>query len=116
MAKKQTIKAGLFQKTSAPTLTTPTTTPTAATPTLQAEPVFNPSDRRLKPRTAKVRPVSVSLTVGEYDDIDQIAGTVDATRMAIMNAAIRHTLTLYHAGKAKLKSETRGGRVLVKFE
>ena len=110
MAKKPTIqpiRSSLISKTD--------TTPTNTLPTLQAE-AFDPSDRRLKPRAAKVRPVSVSLTVGEYDDIDAIAGSVDATRMAIMNAAIRHTLTMYHAGKVKLKPDTKAGRVLVKFE
>lgn len=112
MAKKTTIKAGLFQKTSTPTLTTPTTT----TPTLQAEAVFDTTDRRRRPEATKVKAISVSLTMLEYGEIDQIAAKLEISRMGIMNAAIRHTLAMYRAGKIKIKTGQKAGRVTVSFE
>ena len=115
MAKKQTIKAGLFQKTSTPTLTTPTTTPTAATPTLQAE-AFDMSDRRRRPAETKVKAISVSLTMLEYAEIDRVANSVGAKRMTVMNAALRHTMGLIRAGKLKVRSGIDGGRVVVYLE
>lgn len=110
MAKKPTIqpiRSGLISKTD--------TTPTNTLPTLQAE-AFDPSDRRRRPEATKVKPISVSLTVAEYRDIDQIAAKMEITRMGIMNAAIRHTIALYHAGKVKIKTGQKAGRVTVSFE
>lgn len=90
MAKKATIKAGLFKNT------TPATGE--------------------KTEADKVAPMSVSLTKGEYAEMESWATEAGATRMAVMNAAIRHTVALYKAGKVKLKTGTKAGRVTVTFE
>lgn len=108
MAKKTTIAPGLFKKT-APTA--PASMQAAAT-----DEAFDPNDRRRKPEEAKVKPMSVSLTVAEYDEIGAIGDGAGATRMAVMNAAIRHTLALYRAGKVKAKTGTKAGRITISFE
>jgi len=107
MAKKATIKAGLFSKT---------TTPAATKQAAATDEAFDPTDRRRKPEESKVKPMSVSLTVAEYDEIGAIGDSAGATRMAVMNAAIRHTLALYRAGKVKAKAGTKAGRVTINFE
>ena len=108
MAKKATIKAGLFTKT----------TPTTPAPSKQAaatDEVFDPTDRRRRPEHTKVKAMSVSLTVGEYDEIDSVAASIGATRMAVMNAAIRYTMALQRAGKLKVSTGTKAGRITVAF-
>lgn len=103
MAKKATIKAGLFSKTTTPT---PAATKQAATDAAATE----------KDELDKVAPMSVSLTKGEYAEMETWAAESNATRMAVMNAAIRYTMALYKAGKVKLKTGTKAGRVTVTFE
>lgn len=89
MAKKSTVTADLFAKTTAP----------------QAPAEDEASD--------KVKPLSVSLRESEYREFDEIAGQVNATRMAVMNAALRDFLKRHRAGKAKPVVTIEKGRVVV---
>lgn len=106
MAKKATIKAGLFSKT----------TPAATKQAAATDEAFDPTDRRRRPEGSKVKPLSVSLMADEYDEIGVMGDSIGATRMAVMNAAIRHTVALYRAGKVKLKANIKGGRIVANFE
>ena len=110
MAKKATIKAGLFSKTT-PAPGKATNIPAAAT-----DEAFDLTDRRRRPEGSKVKPLSVSLTNDEYEEIGTLGDSIGATRMAVMNAAIRYTMALYRAGKIKAKGTPKAGRVTASFE
>jgi predicted transcriptional regulator len=109
--KKPTINPDLFAKTA--------THPEQAAPT---ERVYRPHPGRAAPTEAakpdNVRPVSVSLRDSEYKAFDEIAGKLNpqATRMAVMNEALRDFLRRHKAGKVKLASRVESGRVLVKSD
>lgn len=109
MAKKATIKAGLFNKTTPPT-------PAATKQAAATDAAFDLDDRRRRPEGQKVKPLSVSLTNDEYDEIGVLGDSIGATRMAVMNAAIRYTMALQRAGKVKLKSGIKAGRITANFE
>lgn len=66
--------------------------------------------------TDKVRAVSVSLRESEYAAYDEIAAGMNpqATRMAVMNEALRIFVRMYRAGKIKIASGIEGGRVIVR--
>ncbi len=113
--KKVTIQESPFAKTerSAPAARPdrgqPTPTPAAAT--------GGTDDARAQGEvTDKVRAVSVSLRESEYATYDQIAAGLDpaATRMAVMNEALRIFVRMYRAGKIKIASGIEGGRVIVR--
>lgn len=94
--KKPTINPDLFAKTTPPA-------------TQAAQPQAKPDN---------VRPVSVSLRDSEYKAFDDIAAALHppATRMAVMNEALRDFLRRHKAGRVKLASRVEAGRVLVKSD
>ena len=111
MAKKATIPNSIKSKVAKlPTSPTAQTTPAAT------DAAFDLDDRRRRPEGQKVKPLSVSLTNDEYEEIGVLGDSIGATRMAVMNAAIRYTTALYRAGKVKIKAGTKAGRVTVTFE
>jgi len=86
----------------------------AATPTAPDEP--KTIGHVKKPKGEKVRAVSVALRDEEYRDFDQIAGQLQplaATRMAVMNYALRRFLRDYKAGKVQVTTKAEDGRIVI---
>lgn len=104
--KKVTIQENPFAKTDRPAQSR---TPMDAGAPSEPQPVqIEPGD--------KVRAVSVSLRESEYVAFDEIAANLSpaATRMAVMNEALRIFLRAYKADRVKIKSDVEGGRVIVR--
>jgi hypothetical protein len=64
----------------------------------------------------KVRAVSVSLRESEYAAFDEIAAGLNpaATRMAVMNEALRIFMRMHMDGRIKIASSIEAGRVVVR--
>lgn len=65
------------------------------------------------------RPVSVNLRESEYEDLQRIADTCQpfgATRMAVMNEAIRMFLRMHQVGMVIVTSYCEDGRVKVEAD
>lgn len=63
-----------------------------------------------------VRAVSVALRESEYIDLQRMADTCQpfsATRMAVMNEAIRVFMKLHESGKVRLTTYCEDGRVKI---
>lgn len=74
------------------------------------------TDKRTVPAKEKVRAVSVALTNEEYEIFDQIAAELKplaATRMAVMNYALRRFLQDYQEGKLQITTKAESGRVVI---
>jgi hypothetical protein len=92
------------------------TNPFAPTQPAQPLPEGNADRRKVLPKD-KVRAVSVALTEAEYAEFDRIASETSplpATRMAVMNHALRYFIAEYRAGRIKLETFAEHGRVRIK--
>ena len=86
------------------------------TPPAQPLPEGNTDRRKVLPKD-KVRAVSVALTDAEYDEFDHIASETSplpATRMAVMNFALRYFIAEYRAGRIKMETFAEHGRVMIR--
>ena len=80
-------------------------------------PATEGDDRRKVAPQDKVRAVSVALTDAEYQAFDRIASEttpLQATRMAVMNYALRHFIREYRAGRIKMETFAEHGRVRIR--
>ena len=97
----------------------PTTQPIEATTTERKRPqrikTETKEDRRVRADGDVVRAISVSLRQSEYAKFDAIADTIKTTRMALMNAALRHFLAEHETGNLSLTTSIDNGRVMPKI-